>query len=94
MPQTQTIVNENRQIFVRIFVIVVTEVICGIFVCLIGLGYFFYSLSDPDCIQKSGKAFHEWADMVTMIALPLNSVINPYIYSSHLWRKVCCCCKK
>ena len=93
-PRTQTIVNENRQIFVRIFVIVVTDLICGIFVCLIGLGYFFYSLTDPNCIQKSGEDFHEWADKVAMIVLPLNSVINPYIYSSHLWRKVCCCCKK
>ena len=93
-PQTQTRVYENRQIFVRIFVIVATDVICGIFVCLVGFGYFFYTLADSGCLPESGKNFHKWARIVTMVLFPLNSVINPYIYSSHLWRKVCCCYNK
>ena len=98
LPQTQTRVDEDRQIFVRIFVIVVTDVIFGIFVCLVGFGYFFYSLANPDSLLERGKnfrnSFYKWAIIVTMVLFPLNSVINPYIYCSHLWRKVCCCYKK
>ena len=93
LPQTQTRVDEDRQIFVRIFVIVVTDVIFGIFVCFVGLGYFIYTLTDPNCFLERMK-FKDLAKTLTLMMFSLNSVINPYIYSSHLWRKVCCCCKK
>ena len=55
LPQKQTRVDEDQKIFVRIFFIVVTDVIFGIFVCLVGFGYFFTLLQILTVYWKVAK---------------------------------------
>ena len=83
--------NENKQVFMRILIIVVTDMICGIAICLIGLGYYLQSLVF-NCSHN--LSYLVIAAPFVWILFPLNSVINPYIYSFHLWKGICRRCKQ
>ena len=83
--QEHKIKSENRHIYYRIFVVVFTDVICGVFTCCFGLAYFFMNLRDecyhlPHNIKKA-------MPLIVMILFPLNSIINPYIYSFNFWKR-------
>ena len=92
-PQTQKIKNENKGVYIRILVICVTDVICGIIVCVVGLVYFFDSIITPECWLSNFESFKHRAPIVAIVFFPLNSVINPYIYCFHLLQKSLKCCK-
>ena len=92
-PQMQKIKNENKQIYTRILVICVTDVICGIIMCVVGLMYYFDSIITPECSVSSFECFKHSAPIIVIIFFPLNSVINPYVYCFHLLQKLLKCCK-
>ena len=84
-------INENKQVYVRILIIIVTDLICGIAICLIGLGHYFQGLVS-DCSHN--RSYGDIATPFIMMLFPLNSVINPYIYSFHLWKAIYRRCKQ
>ena len=92
-PQTQKIKNENKQVFVRILVICVTDVICGIIVCVVGLLHYLDSIITPECSRSNFKVFKQLAPIIVIVFFPLNSVINPYIYCFHLLQHLLKSCK-
>ena len=77
--------NENKQVYVRILIVVFTDMICGIAICLIGLGHYFLGLVH-DCFHN--RTYKMIATPLGWILFPLNSVINPYIYSFNLWKGI------
>ena len=81
--RTKKITAENNQIFRRIFIIIITDLICGIPICLIGLSFYFDTLIN-DCGRN--KDYQEKAFIVVAALFPLNSIINPYIYSFRMWK--------
>ena len=85
------VINENKQVYVRIFIIVVTDLTCGITICLIALGHYFQGLV-YDCSHN--RSYLEIATPFVLILFPLNSVINPYIYSFNLWKGIYRRCKQ
>ena len=87
-PQTQKIKNENKQVYIRILVICVTDVICGIIVCVVGLVYYLDSIITPECWLSNFESFKHRAPIVAIVFFPLNSVINPYIYCFHVLQKI------
>ena len=90
--QTQKIKNENKQVYARIFAVVATDLICGIPICLLGLAYFFEGLYVTECFRN--LSFINVASLVVLVLFPLNSIINPYIYSLHLRKNLFNRCKK
>ena len=92
-PQTQKIKNENKHVYIRILVICVTDVICGIIVCVVGLVYYLDSIIAPECSVPILECFKRNAPIIVIVFSPLNSVINPYIYCFHLLQKLLKCCK-
>ena len=85
------VINENKQVYVRILIVIVTDLTCGIAICLIGLGHYLQGLVF-DCSHN--RSFLKIAALCVWILFPLNSVINPYIYSFHLWKGICRRCKQ
>ena len=85
--------NENKHIYIRIFIVVLTDLFCGIPVCAIGIWQFFNGLVS-DCFEFQNTEFRDVPPLAVLILFPINSVINPYIYSFHLWRNVYKRCKQ
>ena len=92
-PQMEKIKNENKQVYIRILVICVTDVICGIIVCVVGLLHYLDSIFTPECSPSNFKCFKQLAPIIVIVFFPLNSVINPYIYCFHLLQNLLKCCK-
>ena len=90
-PEIPQIIFENKLVYTRIFVVVVTDLICGMLICLIGVTYYFDSFS-YNCVTN--RNFRSWAILIAMLLFPLNSIINPYIYSFRLWKKLLKRCKQ
>ena len=88
VPET---INENKQIYMRILIVVVTDMTCGMAICLIGLGHYFLGLVF-DC--SNNRSYLKIAAPLVWILFPLNSVINPYIYSFNLWKGIYVSCKQ
>ena len=84
-------INENKQVSLQILIIIVTDLICGIAICFVGLGYYFQGLVS-DCSHN--RSYGDIATPFIMMLFPLNSVINPYIYSFHLWKAIYRRCKQ
>ena len=85
------VINENKQVYVRIFIVVVTDLACGIAICLIGLGHYLQGLVF-DC--SNNRSYEKLTTPFILMLFPLNSVINPYIYSFNLWKGIYKRCKK
>jgi len=76
---------ENRKVFKRIALIVFTDIICWIPLCITTL----ILRSMPSTNQQREE--YNSRDVVpfriaTLLLIPINSLFNPYIYSFHLWR--------
>ena len=66
--------NENKQVYVRILIVVFTDLTCGIAICLIALGHYFQGLV-YDCSHN--RTYEMKAAPFLLILFSLNSVINP-----------------
>ena len=72
---------ENLKMLKRITVIVLTNVICWIPVCVTSLVIRQLPIENA---FKFGTSFQT----ALLVLVPLNSIINPYIYSIHLWGRL------
>ena len=79
--------TENRQVYVRIFIVIITDLLCGLPMCLFSLVYFLLSLTD-NCFLSESLDLRKFGPIIALFLFPLNSVINPYIYSFQLWKSI------
>ena len=82
---SEQILSENRKIYRRIFLVIVTDFLCWIPICVIAFNFYFQK-----CHTKLSKSIMFW---VVLILMPINSLINPYLYSWHVWKKILKKCK-
>ena len=75
---------ENRRMFKRIAFIVLTNIIVWIPVCIAALVTWHVREAD---MQNLGGIFDYLIafDIISLLVVPLNSILNPFLYSSHLW---------
>ena len=82
---------QNNQMFKRISLIVVTDLMCWVPMCIASITIWnvpfeeFFALfgRTPDYLTITLLI-----ETILLIAAALNSVLNPYIYSWHLWKKL------
>ena len=83
---------ENQKLFCRMFIVIVTDILCWIPLCVL----FFVFWFEP--IEEIGKPMfshlHQNFQIAVLWIIPLNSILNPYIYSFHLWQDLFKACKK
>ena len=73
---------ENRKLFRRISIIIMTDVACWVPICLMSIVNRQFSSKNAEELLKHSISFNT----VILILVPLNSILNPYIYSVHLWK--------
>ena len=99
LSQQQKREEENRKMHRRMFFIVLTDFCCWIPVCVFSLDFYVRSMYAPPCTFLSYKRSLEyWFPIFLMLLLPINSAINPFLYSFRLWKPLrkalgCKCCK-
>jgi len=73
---------ENRRIFKRIAIIVFTDLMCWIPLCMTTLVLYVST-------NQHQEEFNTTDDvpftLAALLLIPINSLFNPYIYSFHLW---------
>ena len=85
--------SENNKIYLQLFLVIATDFLCWIPICVTAFYYYFsdhMSSESKNCDRAS--AFFKMSCAV-LILMPINSVINPYLYSWHLWKKFLKKCK-
>ena len=75
---------ENRRMFKRISFIVLTDIIVWIPVCISAL--IIWHVPETE-MQNLGELFDYLIplDITLLLVVPLNSILNPFLYSSHMW---------
>ena len=80
---------ENRRMFKRISFILLTDIMCWIPLCVASLVIWNVPLN-PETIQNLGDylSYITLFQITLLTVVPFNSILNPYIYSSQMWRHV------
>ena len=73
---------ENRQLFRRISIIILTDIACWLPICVMSIVYWQFSFRNTEEELKQSITFNT----ASLVLVPLNSMLNPYIYSYHLWK--------
>ena len=72
--------EENKTMFIRIALIIITDLITWMPICLISLSFYEFPFREkPDFLR-----LHNMIQVVVLILIPFNSIINPYIYSNRI----------
>ncbi|CAK8689334.1 unnamed protein product [Clavelina lepadiformis] len=81
--------RENKEIRRRMCLIIATDFCCWMPVIVTSLLYFFSSFGQSECkLQEKRQTLRQWFPYIVVILLPINSVINPLIYSTLLWQSL------
>ena len=87
LSQQQKREAENRKMHRRMFFIVLTDFCCWIPVCVFSLDFYVRSMYAPRCTFLSyTRSLEYWFPTFIMLLLPINSAINPFLYSFRLWK--------
>ena len=85
---------ENKKIYRRLLFVVITDCLCWIPICVIAFSIYFKNLYQSkgkrDCSTKSIQLA---LTGIVLVLMPINSIINPYLYSWHIWKKLLKKCK-
>ena len=81
--ENHKITRENRKVFWRISLIVATDLLLWIPLCIICF-IAWKSFSHYSVFLK----FHRNIQLAILCVVPLNSLINPYIYSWYVWKRL------
>ena len=81
----QKLKNENKKIYLVIFIVVLTDLIFGLPTCMISLVQYIKNFVH-ECKEYQTDNFQWVTPIFVLVLIPLNSIINPYIYSFHLWK--------
>ena len=81
--------TEDRRILKRISLIILTDTMCWVPVCIASLVTWNVQL-DAETIQNLGDflSYITPFQIILLTVVPFNSILNPYIYSSHMWKRV------
>lgn len=83
--QTQQRKAENQKLFCTITVIVLTDVVVWLAMCLISLSYWdMYSVINENSLDPY-LDIYAWFQSLIFCLVPINSVLNPFIYFYHFW---------
>ena len=79
--------TENRRMFKRISYIVLTDVAVWIPLCIAALIIWHVPKAE---IQNLGGVFDYLIplDIISLLVVPLNSILNPFPYSCHMWKRL------
>ena len=79
---------ENRRMLKRISFIILTDIMCWIPLCIASLVVWNVPIN-PKTIQNLGDYLKYLApfQIVLLTVVPFNSILNPYIYSFHIWNR-------
>ena len=91
--------SENNEILRRLLFIIVTDFLCWIPICV--TAFYFYLENSYHSFRKSSEHkncninFSTLVDMsfAVLALMPINSVINPYLYSWRVWKQFLKKCK-
>ena len=84
---------ENQKIISKLMLIVLTDFVCWVPICTIGLYYFIQSLTTSECNFCYFNNLRRWVFTVSSVLIPINSIINPFIYSINIWSNLFKYCK-
>jgi len=76
---------ENRKMFKRISFIVLTDLLCWIPMCISSLVIWHFQNTIEQNLHDTLKVAIPF-QTASLVLIPLNSILNPYIYSSNLWK--------
>ena len=81
--------TENRRMLKRISLIILTDIMCWIPLCIASLVLWNVPIN-PETIQNLGDylKYKTPFQIVSLTVVPFNSILNPYIYSIHMWRRM------
>ena len=86
LSQQQKREAENRKMHRRMLFIVLTDFCCWIPVCVFSIDFYVRSMYAPPCTFLSyTRSLEYWFPAFLTLLLPINSAINPFIYSFRLW---------
>jgi len=90
----QQIRNENRQIYIRLFFVALSDLMCGVVASVMGLVFYFKikSRAGSSCILPEIRVFKRTGQRI-IIFFFFNSVINPFIYCFPLFQGIYKRCK-
>ena len=72
--------EENRTMFIRITVIIITDLLTWMLICLISL------FSNLFFLPEEHMEWHRRIKLIVLFLVPLNSIINPCIYSNRVFK--------
>ena len=78
---------ENRRMFKRLSFIVLTDLMCWIPLCITSLVVWHF----PSTIVQNWEELNARAfpfQITMLILVPFNSILNPYIYSCNMWKRL------
>ena len=83
---------ENQRMYRSILFIITTDLLIWVPILIASFIYYAMSMSESFCVdeveaEKRKKSVYEIFTLFVLVALPINSTINPYFYSIQAWRK-------
>ena len=84
---------ENKNMFKRVVFVIVTDFLCWVPICLISMIFFIESsASDIQCSSRqhtcTNLTLYHGIQIAIFYVIPINSSINPYVYSFHFWKEL------
>ena len=85
---------ENKSMFRRVVVVVATDFLCWVPICLISLIFFLQSAGyeENNCTSRehtcTNLSLYHGIQIAVFYVIPVNSSINPYVYSFHFWQNI------
>ena len=73
----------------RVSIILMTDIMCWIPLCIASLIIWNVPLN-PEIVQNLGDylSYVLSFEIIVLTVVPLNSILNPYIYTFYVWRRV------
>ena len=80
---------ENKKLYRTIFVIVLTDLLFWLPLSIAAVVYFIFMATETACTYcKPDNFVYGFLQIFYMVFLPINSVINPIIYSKNVWKEL------
>ena len=78
---------KNRRMLKRVSLIILTDIMCWIPLCIASLVLWNGPLN-PETAQNLGDylSYTTSLQIILLTVVPLNSILNPYIYTFHVWK--------
>ncbi|CAK8680004.1 unnamed protein product [Clavelina lepadiformis] len=85
---------ENLKMQRKIFFIIITDLLCWIPICVISLSSIIFTSTMDECAARDFVNQNDhWFNYLVPLLTPINSSINPFLYSTGVWnflrKKIC-----